>query len=192
MKNQFFLFLLIIIITIKFSLANYYPIEKYSSKEIEIQEKKYNFSLNIKDFKIGETIYLKIKCEIKIKEKDIIYYWSQDNFQNIKNVSLNSSKNSCSRFTSHYSLGSKSIYINYCYVNKELDYNSLIIQIETYYRGNLTITNTKYNTISLILIIVFSSLFFLFILIMVIIIICRKKNRYDVKAINLSDYMKKW
>ena len=174
-----FLFLLFITISINFSVSKYYPIEKYSSYEIpQINQTKYNFSLNIKDFKLGETIYLSFKCKIKIDEKDVIYFWSPDNFKNITNVSSISTINSCSSASSHYSSGSKEIYIRYCSVKKELDYNSLIITIDTYFKGSLTITNTKNNTITTILIIVFSCVFALLIIIGIILFCCLKKKCY--------------
>ena len=186
---MFFLFLLLIKILIKFCLTKYYPIEKYSSYEIpQINQNKYNFSLNIKDFKLGETIYLSFKCKIKIDEKDVIYFWSPDNFKNITNVSSISTINSCSSASSHYSSGSKEIYIRYCSVKKELDYNSLIISIDTYFKGSFTITNTKNNTITSILIIVFSSLFVLFIVITLIVFFCIKK-KFNIKVYNKEGFI---
>ena len=176
----------IIIILISFPIylneEEYIPLEIYSTYNIKpIINNSYKISLNIEKIKTNNIINLDYSCPKKIYSYLITYYWSEDDYKNIKIIS-NKTKNKCYG-RNIIDIGKREFTLNCLTQKNNTIYKSLIIEINTTKLINeYIIISHKKITTSTKTIILIVSIFIIFFAVIIIGIILsnkrKKKNMY--------------
>ena len=182
---KFKIFILLISFSIYLNEEEYIPLDIYSTYIIKpIIKDLYKLSLDIEKIETNNIINLDYSSPKKIYVRFINYYWSEDNYKNIKVIS-NKTENKCNG-RNLINIGKREFTIN-CLTQKNNSlYKSLIIEINTTSVMNeyFIISHKKITTTTkTILIIVF---IFIFIFTIIIGVIFSKKKK---KNINLDYYL---
>ena len=170
-------FILLISFSIYLNVEEYIPLEIYSTYIIKpITKNLYKLALNIENIKTKNIINLDYSSPKKIYSRLINYYWSEDNYKNIKVIS-NKTKNKCDG-VNLINIGKKEFTIN-CLTQKNNSlYKSLIIEINTTNRINqYFIISHKKITTSAKTILIIAFIFFVITIIIIGVIFSKKKKK---------------
>ena len=187
--KYFLKLLILLILSFLFSfqeIVNILPVDKYGERKInDFSSKNIGFSLDIREIKNNDKINLQYSSSSSVDESTILYYWANEIYTSKNFTKIPAKKN-------HYCGGSSTsedfmkgkTYTKYCNIEKENNYNTLIIIVNKqksngFSYTNFQITHTKYDTSKIILIIVlciFASIFIV-IIIASIYICCRRINK---------------
>ena len=174
---KFKIFILLISFSIYLNEEEYIPLDIYSTYIIKpIIKDLYKLSLNIEKIETNNIINLDYSSPKKIYVRFINYYWSEDNYKNIKVIS-NKTENKCNG-RNLINIGKREFTIN-CLTQKNNSlYKSLIIEINTTNRINqYFIISHKKITTSAKTILIIAFIFFIITIIIIGVIFSKKKRK---------------
>jgi hypothetical protein len=137
--------------------VQYIPIDKYQEYKIKkISKNSYKFSLDIRNIKVNDFIYLDYLSSV-ILEIDPFYYWSKDNYKNVSSYSNYTTKHKCQVMISEMEVLGEITYSIHCKVQKiNSSYNTLIIDVNTenYKNVFLEISHSRFSHVTKVLFII--------------------------------------
>lgn len=163
--------------------VKYIPIDKYQEYKIKkVSKKSYKFSLDIRNIKVNDFIYLDYLSS-DILEIDPFYYWSKDNYKNVSSYSNYTTKHKCQDMISEMEVLGEITYSIHCKVQKiNSSYNTLIIDVNTENYKNVffEISHSRFSHLTKVLLV--NVIFFIIFLILTIICLIqylKKRNTYN-------------
>ena len=173
--------------------VQYIPIDKYQEYKIKkISKNSYKFSLDIRNIKVNDFIYLDYLSSV-ILEIDPFYYWSKDNYKNVSSYSNYTTKHKCQVMISEMEVLGEITYSIHCKVQKiNSSYNTLIIDVNTenYKNVFLEISHSRFSHFTKVLVVnVIVFIIFLILTFIGLIQYSKKRNTYN-PSINIKENQK--
>ncbi len=173
--------------------VKYIPIDKYQEYKIKkISKNSYKFSLDIRNIKVNDFIYLDYLSSV-ILEIDPFYYWSKDNYKNVSSYSNYTTKHKCQVMISEMEVLGEITYSIHCKVQKiNSSYNTLIIDVNTenYKNVFLEISHSRFSHFTKVLVVnVIVFIIFLILTFIGLIQYSKKRNTYN-PSINIKENQK--